>query len=155
MSRAIRFTRAERDAVEAGAAMLVDNDKAHRALVSLLRKMDEASKPLAPSAADFTAVRAAHFVDLAREILGPLVFVPPAPTGQWWARIQSALTSQGIDAQGARVALEHVATWARNPQDPQSLARNAARYLHETQHPRDQPRTTVLPGRPPELRGRD
>lgn len=162
MSRAIRFTTTERDALASVLKGLRGGlgdwtPATLKALGRLHEKMEEASRPLAPTAADFAAVRASHFVELAREILGDRVFVPPSPTSQWWARLQSALTSQGIDAEGARAALEHVATWARNPQDPQSLARNASRYLHEASNPRPQePRGPgpALPGRPPELRGR-
>lgn len=156
MSRAIRFTAAELAAVE-WAATEAGPIPHGRALARLAAKMKAASAPATPTAADFVAVRAATFCRIAEEVLGDLVFMPPHPTSQWWGRLQASLTAQGIDAEGARRALEYVATWARQPQDPQSLAQRASRYLHQAtatpaKEPHDGEEDLGPVGRPPELR---
>lgn len=156
MSRAIRFTKAERDAVAEAAGMVFGarGGPSQRALVSLLTKMDAALAPAPVTAADFVAVRAAAFARLAEETLGDRVFLPPNPTSSWWGRLQATLTSQGIDAEGARVALEHVATWARQTQDVMSLAQRASRYLHDARKSGKEPHDgeADIAGRPPEFR---
>lgn len=150
MARAIRFTRAERDAV----AHALEDGPVSKGLASLLAKMDAASAPATPTADDFRACPPLEFARIAREELGDLVFWPPGAAAAYWAIIARDLKTQGVDAEGARRALAHVATWAKHTQELRALARNAARYLHESGARRkeggDGPEGTA--GRPPELR---
>lgn len=136
MARRISFTRAERLAVELLVGFLDEADtdlcvrfvghgEKHanvlKAARSLLEKMDRASEgpELAPG------LGWKRFAELAGEVLGDRLALPPKPGPAWYQRVSSRLRDTGLDEQGAR----KVARAARTalPRGPISLEYLAVR----------------------------